>query len=201
MSAMMCRLLHCWQTPGCSQILTSLHTALKYCMWAAQTAIYRYMGIFFYTFLFVSALVFFITMRSLWYSQFFHLFYHICKAETSFQFSWKCFCCDLVCCKMEINPNALCLWICLNAQRKNNRFQSFFGNEWLHMVSQIWCKRNRFVSESEGIVYYLCSKSYATFTWSYGKQEAIQQIFLKIKWVVEKCGRGFSLHESTVLKH
>lgn len=56
----------------------------------------------------------------------------------------------------------------------------------LEMNDLIWCQRfdvnwNRFVSKSEGIVYYLCSKSYATFTLSYGKQEAIHQFFLNIR--------------------
>lgn len=56
----------------------------------------------------------------------------------------------------------------------------------LEMNDFIWCHRfdvngTDSYQESEGIVYYLCSQSYATFTLSYGKQEAIQHIFLKIK--------------------
>lgn len=76
-----------------SQMLTSLHTYSKYCTftWDIQTAILSTQQMAFYThFLFVSAFVFcfvfsFFTMKSLWYSQIFNFFYHICKAEISFR--------------------------------------------------------------------------------------------------------------------
>lgn len=117
MSAVMCRLLHCWQNPG---LLTDIYLTshISKVLYVSNSNSNLYWKWLFYTFLFVSALVFFITMRSLWYSQIFHIFYHICKAEMSFPFPWKRFCCDLVCCNMEINPYALCLWICYSKKRE-----------------------------------------------------------------------------------
>lgn len=165
----MCKWLHCWQNPGLltDTYLTSHISKVLYVSSSNSNLHGKWL---FYTFLFVSALVFFITMRSLWYSQIFHIFYHICKAKMSFQFPWKCFCCDLVCCNMEINPYALCLWICLNTQRKGNIFHHF-GNEWPPLI---WCKK--IWSKAEHIcvkllrlqvLFNICAiKSHANFTLS-----------------------------------
>lgn len=72
-----------------------------------------------------------------------------------------------------------------------------YSSHSLEMNDLIWCQRfdvnrNRFVSKSEGIVY-LCSNSNATFTLSFGKQEAIEQIVLNIRCVAEKCCRSSNM--------
>lgn len=134
----MCRLLHCWQNPG---LLTDTYLTSRIfkVLYVSNPNSNLHRKWLFYTFLFVSALVFFMTMRSLWYSQIFHLFYHICKAKMRFQSPWKCFCRDLVCCNMEINPNALCLWICSRtSQRGGNVFHHFvIPWQWSNIVLKV----------------------------------------------------------------
>lgn len=101
----------------CSQVLTSLHTYSKYCIfpWVIQTALFIYTANgFLYIFLVCQCLDVFFTMKSLWYSQIFTFFYHICKAEISFRSPWKSFCSDLVCCNGKWKINLLTLTVSMD---------------------------------------------------------------------------------------
>lgn len=141
MSAMMCRLLHCWQNPGLltDTYLTS-HVSKVLYVSSSNSNLPVHGKFFFIHFCLSVPWCFLLLWDHFDILKFFTFSITFVKLKRVSSFPENVFAVTLVCCKMEINPNALCLWICLNAQRKKNIFQSFFGNEWVNMVSKIWCK-------------------------------------------------------------